>query len=98
MRKVRSAFRDSLMRRSGTEESRQASGDTVVIIWALLMTPPSSYRLLFPFIAAVAESIMLNICDVDGLPGHPHAERGLLIDPDVPHSEPRSCRRREAPV
>lgn len=56
-----------------------------------LTDPPSSYRLLFSSIAAVAESIMLNICDVDGLPGHTHAERGLLIDPDVPHGEPRSC-------
>lgn len=63
-----------------------------------LNDPPSSYRLLFPFITAVAESIMLNVGDVDGLPGHTHAERGLLIDPDVPHSEPGSCGSRETRV
>lgn len=42
--------------------------------------------------ADVAQSIMSNISGVDGLPGHPHAERGFFIDLHASHPVPRSWR------
>lgn len=56
-----------------------------------------SYRLLCPvaFGTDVAESVMADVPRVAGLPGHPHAEGGFLVDPHVPHGEARSWRRRE---
>lgn len=38
----------------------------------------------------VAQSIMSSISGVDGLPGHPHAERSFFIDLHASHPVPRS--------
>lgn len=40
----------------------------------------------------VAQSIMSSISGVDGLPGHPHAERSFFIDLHASHPVPRSWR------
>lgn len=54
---------------------------------------PISHRLLLslPF-ADVAQAIMPDVAEVDRLPGHPQAVGGLVVDPQVPHAKPWSCR------
>lgn len=41
--------------------------------------------------ADVAQSILSDISGVHGLPGHPQAERGFIINLHVPHSVSRTC-------